>query len=246
MTAERRPPDRLDPDPRHVPGPEADLSRRITPEYVAWLEDIGASAELVAFARRAMRDRETRDEQRSGRGLVAVLAFAWILAVVAILSIALLLIATPRADPDAPRSPAALTAPGLPSASRSGFRVSEYASDYSDPVTAAAAARYAGTATWYCGSGSPCTSGYGPDDLVAAIDTDLGIAKGSTVVVRAFGKSVTVVVRDVCACPGERLIDLTSGAFRRLAPLDYGVIPVTIEVVDGSATLPPTDVDGVQ
>jgi len=82
-------------------------------------------------------------------------------------------------------------------------------------------------------------------DMVAAIDTDLGIPKGARVTVRAFGRSVTVRIIDVCACAGERLIDLTSGAFRRLAPLEAGVIPVTIELASRipRGTLPPTDAE---
>jgi hypothetical protein len=106
-----------------------------------------------------------------------------------------------------------------------------------------------GTATHYCLSGQRgtayCTRGYGPEDLVAAIDTDLGFAKGDVVIVRSLAgpESVRVTIVDVCGCPGERLIDLTSGAFRRLAPLGLGVIPVTLELAGADRTLPPTDVD---
>jgi hypothetical protein len=99
-----------------------------------------------------------------------------------------------------------------------------------------------GTATWYCSSTSPCTRGYGPSDMVAAIDPTLGIAKGDQVTVRHDGRAITVRIVDVCACAGERLIDLTSGAFAQLAPLSRGVIPVTIELATPGTTLPPTDV----
>jgi hypothetical protein len=109
-----------------------------------------------------------------------------------------------------------------------------------------------GTATWYCSSTSPCTRycsstspctrGYGPSDMVAAIDPTLGIAKGDQVTVRHDGRTITVRIVDVCACAGERLIDLTSGAFARLAPLSRGVIDVTIEAGGPALTLPPTDV----
>jgi hypothetical protein len=103
--------------------------------------------------------------------------------------------------------------------------------------------RWQGTATWYCGHGSACTAGYGPNDLVAAIDRSLGIAKGELVIVRFGGHSVTVRIVDVCACGGARLIDLTTGAFQRLAKLEYGVLPVTLEVVGPLPTLPATDAD---
>jgi hypothetical protein len=98
-----------------------------------------------------------------------------------------------------------------------------------------------GRATWYCGNGSPCTRGYGPDDMVAAIDPTTGIDKGERVTVRHGGRSVTVRIVDVCACGGSRVIDLTSGAFRRLAPLSRGVIAVELEFGGPAPTLPPTD-----
>lgn len=110
-----------------------------------------------------------------------------------------------------------------------------------------AATLYRGTATWYCGHGSRCPKGYGPDDLVAAIDRkDSPFRKGDRVEVRySCGKgclrAVAVTIVDVCACGGVRLIDLTTGAFQRLAPLGLGVIPVTIVPAAAAPTLPPTD-----
>lgn len=111
------------------------------------------------------------------------------------------------------------------------------------PTGEIGAALMSGTATWYCLSGSSaCTRGYGQDDLVAAIDTELGFAKGDVVRVTYLGeRSIDVRIVDVCLCPGDRLIDLTSGAFLRLAPLGLGVIPVTIEAGKPGMTLPPTD-----
>lgn len=105
------------------------------------------------------------------------------------------------------------------------------------------AAVMGGLATWYCGAGSPCTHGYGPADLVAAIDPSLGIERGERITISFDGKSVAVVVVDVCQCMGRRLVDLTSGAFRRLAPLSAGVIPVSIEFGGPAVTLPPTSTD---
>lgn len=107
------------------------------------------------------------------------------------------------------------------------------------------AAPVEGTATWYCGprqrGTSYCTRGYGPNDMVAAIDRkDSSFRKGDRVVVRHGARSVVVTIVDVCACRGRRVIDLTSGAFRRLAPLGRGVIPVTLESAD-AIRLPATD-----
>lgn len=93
---------------------------------------------------------------------------------------------------------------------------------------------YRGTATWYCGAGSPCTAGYGPSDLVAAIDRkDTEFARGDRVVVRYRDRSVVVTIVDTCGCPDRRVIDLSTGAFLELAPLGFGVLPVTLE--DASA-----------
>jgi rare lipoprotein A (peptidoglycan hydrolase) len=108
---------------------------------------------------------------------------------------------------------------------------------------------YAGTATWYCSDGrdgspgSTCTHGYGPSSLTAAIDRkDTEFRKGDTVRVRYGDKSVDVLIVDVCGCADARVIDLTIGAFQRLAPWGLGVIPVTLELVGGpKVTLPPTD-----
>jgi hypothetical protein len=98
-----------------------------------------------------------------------------------------------------------------------------------------------GTATWFCGAGSHCTRGYGPSDLVAAIDPTTGYEKGETVTVWHGDRSVAVRIVDVCACPGRRIIDLTSGAFQRLAPLSRGVIDVVLVPRRATPTLPATD-----
>ncbi len=101
---------------------------------------------------------------------------------------------------------------------------------------------YRGLSSWYCSATSACTKGYGPSDMVAAIDPKLGIAKGTWITVRHDGRSVLVKVVDVCRCKGPRLVDLTSGAFSQLAPLSQGVIPVLI-VVEGLPVAPETDVE---
>ena len=102
--------------------------------------------------------------------------------------------------------------------------------------------RISGKATWYCLSGrSVCTRGYSDSDMVAAIDTSLGFDKGDRVLVTHRGRSIEVTIVDVCGCPGDRLIDLTHGAFRRLANPDLGWIPVTLESAGAQPTLPPTD-----
>ena len=107
-----------------------------------------------------------------------------------------------------------------------------------DPTGAIDTPLIGGSATWYCGNGSPCTHGYSPDDMVAAIDPTLGIPKGTVVTVTHDGDSILVTIVDVCACSGARIIDLTRGAFSRLADPSLGVIPVEVQPFAG---LPATD-----
>ena len=86
-----------------------------------------------------------------------------------------------------------------------------------------------GVASWFCGHGSACTRGY-PGGLYAAAGPALrhGNWRGRVVVVEANGQSVHATLIDWCACPGGRLLDLYSDAFLRLAPLDRGLLRVTV------------------
>jgi rare lipoprotein A (peptidoglycan hydrolase) len=75
--------------------------------------------------------------------------------------------------------------------------------------------------------------------MVAALDPALGIRRGTLLTVSHGGKAIVVKAVDVCGCAGRRIIDLTSGAFSRLAPLSSGVIDVVIS----GAQLPATDTE---
>lgn len=103
-----------------------------------------------------------------------------------------------------------------------------------------------GQATWYCHDGSDgypasrCTRGTDPGDLVAAAGSELPWGKGEHVVVSRGDRAVVVTIVDVCACRGERVIDLSAAAFSRLASLGAGVIRV--EVSD-APILPETDTE---
>jgi rare lipoprotein A (peptidoglycan hydrolase) len=186
---------------------------------------------------------------RSGNGA------AWIVLAVLLVVAFVILVAAPRsASVDSPRlalsgAPHVGGSPHPGNGKRKGL--SSEGSSVRLPTTAAAP-RIRGTATHYCLPGqrgtSYCTRGYGPEDMVAAIDTDLGFDKGDVVLVRSLAgdDQVTVTIVDVCGCPGSRLIDLTSGAFRRLAPLGTGVLPVTVELAGAERTLPPTDQEGAK
>lgn len=171
--------------------------------------------------------------------LLAIVAYAVFLVVVALMPPA------PRSAPE----PTALfdvsqgaSAPEPAGASRSEAEQRRPAGDELNLLVAGAPPRFRGLATWYCLSGSSaCTTGYSQADLVAAIDTDLGFVRGDRIRVRYGDRSVVVEVVDVCRCPGDRLVDLTSGAFARLADLEVGVIPVLIELESPHVTLPPTE-----
>jgi hypothetical protein len=176
---------------------------------------------------------------RSGNGA------AWIVLAVLLVVAFVILVAAPRSVQSAAH----------PVAGPSGAPLAVVVESRAATVPAVppgGAPRIRGTATWYCNDGqrgtSYCTRGYGPEDMVAAIDTDLGFDKGDVVLVRSLAgdEQVTVTIVDVCGCPGSRLIDLTSGAFRRLAPLGIGVLPVTVELAGAERTLPPTDQEGAK
>jgi hypothetical protein len=78
-----------------------------------------------------------------------------------------------------------------------------------------------GTATWYA---DPRKSG-----LYAAAGPPLRVGdwRGRLVTVTANGHSFRVVLSDWCACR-DRVIDLSPGAFSRLAPLSRGLVRVTV------------------
>lgn len=87
----------------------------------------------------------------------------------------------------------------------------------------------AGTASWYCGNGSPCTRGY-PGGLYAAAGPALRVGdwRGRSVQVCRLSTCIRVRLIDWCACPNGRVLDLYADAFRRLAPLSQGLVKVTV------------------
>jgi hypothetical protein len=83
----------------------------------------------------------------------------------------------------------------------------------------------AGVAVWYRYRSGHAAAG---PRLRAALGSGW---RGTRVRVCSAGRCVSVVLSDWCACGGSksnRLIDLDSGSFARLAPLSRGVIPVTV------------------
>jgi len=103
-----------------------------------------------------------------------------------------------------------------------------------------------GTATWLCNTDpayplSRCSRGTSPSSLAAAIDRkDTPYNKGDRVRVTAGSRSVDVLIVDVCACAGRRVIDLTIGAFRRLADPRRGWVEVHLMLLP-PISLPETD-----
>jgi rare lipoprotein A (peptidoglycan hydrolase) len=102
------------------------------------------------------------------------------------------------------------------------------------PVYLAAAEPVTGTATWYA---------TGPGAGHAAAGSELRRTPGSdwrgTTVQVCAERCVVVRLTDWCACPGQRVIDLSDEDFARLAPLSVGVLRVTVSTIH--LTLPPTD-----
>lgn len=90
--------------------------------------------------------------------------------------------------------------------------------------------RARGTATWYCVDGvSPCHHAKSGGMYAAAgAEIRKGDWRGRTVTVCAGSECIRVTLIDWCACAGNRVIDLYGDAFRKLAPLGEGVIPVTV------------------
>lgn len=138
---------------------------------------------------------------------------------------------TSRSGPVVSPRPAQSAAPSASRATRAGGAVL--------PATDTAVS---GLASWYCGS--RCTVGY-PGGMYAAAGSELRHPgwRGSRVQVCSGGRCVVVTLVDWCACAGARIIDLYSDAFRQLAPLSRGVIPVTVTPGGrvGEQPLPATD-----
>jgi rare lipoprotein A (peptidoglycan hydrolase) len=88
-----------------------------------------------------------------------------------------------------------------------------------------------GTASWYCRTGvSECHYQYSGGMYAAAGPAlRVGDWRGRTVLACASGRCVYVRLVDWCECPsGNRVIDLYSDAYRRLAPLSTGTVGVTV------------------
>lgn len=92
-----------------------------------------------------------------------------------------------------------------------------------------------GRATWFPAGGMIAAAG---PDLRAALGPGW---RGSLVEVSAGGRAVVVRLTDWCGCP-RALIDLSSDAFVRLAPVSRGVIRVTVRPIE--IVPPATDADG--
>ena len=90
--------------------------------------------------------------------------------------------------------------------------------------------RARGSASWYCLPGrSACHYAYS-GGMYAAAGPELrkGDWRGRRVTVCNGGDCIRVTLIDWCGCPGNRVIDLYSDAYRRLAPLSSGTIRVTV------------------
>ena len=90
--------------------------------------------------------------------------------------------------------------------------------------------RATGGASWYCQTGvSACHHSY-PGGMYAAAGAPLRVGdwRGRQVRVCAGSDCIWVRLIDWCACGNGHIIDLYSDAFRRLGPLNAGVLRVTV------------------
>ena len=87
-----------------------------------------------------------------------------------------------------------------------------------------------GTATWYCKPGVSACHYRSSGGMYAAAGSELRVGnwRGRQVRVCQGGQCIRVTLIDWCACGGNRIIDLYSDAFRRLAPLSEGTISVRV------------------
>jgi hypothetical protein len=87
-----------------------------------------------------------------------------------------------------------------------------------------------GRASWYCLPGTSACQFQHSGGMYAAAGGEIRIGnwRGRTVSVCGNGRCISVKLIDWCACGGPRIIDLYSDAFKRLAPLNSGVINVTV------------------
>lgn len=99
----------------------------------------------------------------------------------------------------------------------------------SKPKTATSNHSIKGVASWYCRAGvSRCTRGHS-GGMYAAIRKDLLYLRGKRVNVCGNGNCVVVTIIDCNCGSNANLIDLYSDAFRKLAPLNSGVVRVTVK-----------------
>ena len=90
--------------------------------------------------------------------------------------------------------------------------------------------RARGRATWYCLPGVSACHRDQRGGMYAAAGAELRVGdwRGRRVTVCRGDACVRVTLIDWCACAGDRVIDLYGDAFRRLASLSTGTIPVTV------------------
>ncbi len=152
----------------------------------------------------------------------------------------------------APRSGPELTAPaassaGSPSPSEAPYlagvspapqvalALAEPVSPTNAPVANVSPGRLSGLMSWFCGHGSPCTTGYAAPGAFAAAGPVLRAAlgpdwRGRAVTVSVGGRSVVVTLVDWCGCLGTRLLDGYASVWAALG-LDLRAGLVTVEVV---------------
>ncbi|KAG0340548.1 hypothetical protein BG004_006358 [Podila humilis] len=95
--------------------------------------------------------------------------------------------------------------------------------------------KYSGRGTWFSDTSGQCEHSFSQSDMIVAVnEAQMGNGKslcGKKLVVTAKGSSASVVVTVVDMCPSEYCdfgaLDLSQGAFKKLADLDKGVLELS-------------------
>ncbi|KAF8624067.1 hypothetical protein AX15_006079 [Amanita polypyramis BW_CC] len=89
---------------------------------------------------------------------------------------------------------------------------------------------FIGDATWYYTGAGHCGAQNKDTDIIVALSTveyGNGLRCGQQIKINYLGKTVTATVADSCPGCSRFSLDLSPAAFRALAPLGLGRLPVT-------------------
>ncbi|KAF9977419.1 hypothetical protein BGZ73_006046 [Actinomortierella ambigua] len=100
---------------------------------------------------------------------------------------------------------------------------------------------YTGRGTWFSDTSGQCEHSFSQSDMIVAVNEDqMGNGKemcGRKIAIKRKGGSETVIVKVVDMCPSKYCnhgdLDISQGAFKKLADLKVGVLQLEWSFVDG-------------